>query len=232
MRIFIPALLLFIITACSKPGDPQPATVTIDTHVDSISYSIGMDIASSFTQQSVDVNPDVFNAGFRAKYTGGETQIDEDQMRKVLTAFRTELRDKQQEVAQMKSESNKQAGEEFLAKNRSNDGVVETESGLQYKVIQSADGPSPTINDKVKVHYTGKLLDGTVFDSSVERGQPASFRLNGVIKGWTEALQLMRVGEKWELYIPGELAYGERGSGGKIGPNELLIFEVELLGIE
>jgi len=169
---------------------------------------------------------------FRAKYTGGETQIDEDQMRKVLTAFRTELRDKQQEVAQMKSESNKQAGEEFLAKNRSNDGVVETESGLQYKVIQSADGPSPTINDKVKVHYTGKLLDGTVFDSSVERGQPASFRLNGVIKGWTEALQLMRVGEKWELYIPGELAYGERGSGGKIGPNELLIFEVELLGIE
>ncbi|NIA18729.1 MAG: hypothetical protein GWO85_01375 [Simkaniaceae bacterium] len=233
MKRILPIFLLLAMIGCSKQdGSTSMANVLIETHIDSISYSIGVDIASSFNQQSVDVNPDVFIQGFMTKYKGDSTQLTDENMRKVLASFRNELRQKQQKVAKMRAENNKKAGEEFLAENRKKDGVVETESGLQYKVLVSADGPSPSATDKVKVHYTGRLLDGTVFDSSVERGQPASFRVNGVIKGWTEALQLMRVGEKWELYIPSQIAYGERGSGGKIGPNELLIFQVELLGLE
>lgn len=233
MKRILPIFLLLAMIGCSKQdGSASTANVLVETHIDSISYSIGMDIASSFNQQSVDVNPDVFIKGFMTKYKGDSTLLTDENMRKVLAAFRNELRQKQQEVAKMRAENNKKAGEEFLAENRKKDGVVETESGLQYKVLVSAEGPSPSVTDKVKVHYTGRLLDGTVFDSSVERGQPASFRVNGVIKGWTEALQLMRVGEKWELYVPSQIAYGERGSGRQIGPNELLIFEVELLGIE
>ncbi len=233
MKRFLPLLLLIALIGCSKnEGSASMGDVAIETHIDSISYSIGMDIATSFTQQSVDVNPEVFVQGFTTKYKGDSTLFNEEEMRAVLTSFRNELRQKQQDVSKMKSENNKKAGDEFLAENGQKDGVVETESGLQYKVLTSADGPSPVVSDKVTVHYTGRLLDGSVFDSSVERGEPASFRVDGVIKGWTEALQLMRVGEKWELYIPGHIAYGERGSGGKIGPNQLLIFEVELLGIE
>ncbi|NQV38615.1 MAG: FKBP-type peptidyl-prolyl cis-trans isomerase [Candidatus Marinimicrobia bacterium] len=233
MKRFLPLLLLIAFIGCSKnEGSASIGDVAIETHIDSISYSIGMDIATSFTQQSVDVNPEVFVQGFTTKYKGDSTLFNEEEMRAVLTSFRNELRQKQQDVSKMKSENNKKAGDEFLVENGQKDGVVETESGLQYKVLTSADGPSPVVSDKVTVHYTGRLLDGSVFDSSVERGEPASFRVDGVIKGWTEALQLMRVGEKWELYIPGHIAYAERGSGGKIGPNQLLIFEVELLGIE
>ncbi|MFQ6605452.1 MAG: FKBP-type peptidyl-prolyl cis-trans isomerase [Fidelibacterota bacterium] len=233
MRIFFLASLLIFLAGCgTNSNSTQNADVKLENHQDSISYSIGMDIASSFSAQSVDVNPDAFVQGFMTKYSGNDTKLSEEDMRNVLMAFRQELRQKQQEEAKLKAEANLKAGEEFLAENRTKEGVVETESGLQYKVLKSVDGPSPTATDRVKVHYTGRLLDGTVFDSSVERGQPATFRVNGVIKGWTEALQLMRVGEKWELYIPGNLAYGERGSGGKIEPNALLIFEVELLGIE
>lgn len=234
MKRFIPLLIVVIaLMSCSKhEGSTSMGNVAVETHIDSISYSIGMDIATSFTQQSVDVNPGVFVQGFLTKYKGDSTLFTEEGMRTILTVFRNELRQKQQDVSKMRSENNKKAGNDFLTENRDKDGVVETESGLQYKVITSADGPSPVTTDKVSVHYTGRLLDGSVFDSSVERGEPASFRVNGVIKGWTEALKLMRVGEKWELFIPGHIAYGERGSGGKIGPNQLLIFEVELLGIE
>ena len=132
----------------------------------------------------------------------------------------------------MPAYENKKAGEEFLAENGKKDGVVTTESGLQYEVLKAGKGAKPTAADRVKVHYHGTLLDGTVFDSSVDRGEPTSFGVSQVIKGWTEALQLMPVGSKYKLYIPGNLAYGTRGSGAKIGPNQLLVFEVELLAIE
>ncbi len=231
LLIWLPILILI---GCGNQSEIPGGTpnVTVETHVDTISYSIGMDIATSFNHQSVDVNPQVFTRGFMDAYGGDETVFTEEEMRSILAAFRVELRQKQQELAKMKAEKNAKEGDEFLSENRTKEGVVETETGLQYKVLESAQGPSPVVTDRVSVHYTGRLIDGTVFDSSVGRDQPASFRLNGVIKGWTEALQLMRVGEKWEVYVPGHLGYGERGSGAKIGPNQLLIFEIELLGIE
>ena len=140
---------------------------------------------------------------------------------------------KEQQAAQTKAlEENQAAGAKFLEDNKARDGVVVTESGLQYEVITQGEGESPDENDKVNVHYHGTLPDGTVFDSSIERGEPISFPVNGVIKGWTEALQLMKVGDKWKLFIPSDLAYGARGAGPKIGPNQALVFEVELLGVE
>ena len=139
----------------------------------------------------------------------------------------------EQQAAQTKAlEENKLAGETLLSENKAREGVVVTESGLQYEVITKGEGDTPDENDKVNVHYHGTLPDGTVFDSSVERGEPITFPVNGVIKGWTEALQLMKVGDKWKLFIPSDLAYGARGAGPKIGPNQVLVFEVELLGVE
>lgn len=232
MKNIIGLGLLLLVAGCSSQNQAENRKdLTMDTHQDSISYCIGMDIASSFNNQLVDVSPEVFFEGFITKYKGDSTRISEADMRTILTAFSSELRTKQKEVADVKLKENLDKGNEFLAENRKKDGVVETASGLQYKVLTSATGATPKADDKVKVDYTGRLLDGSVFDSSVERGKPATFRVTGVIKGWTEALQLMHVGEKWELYIPADLAYGERGSG-RIEPNSLLIFEVELLGIE
>jgi FKBP-type peptidyl-prolyl cis-trans isomerase FklB len=163
---------------------------------------------------------------------GGKTLLTDDQAKAALTEVQNELRKKQQEQMQAAGEMNKKEGETFLAANKGKDGVVTLPSGLQYKILTQGTGPKPTSADTVVCNYRGTLINGTEFDSSYKRGQPATFPVSGVIKGWTEALPLMSVGSKWQLFIPAELAYGERAPGPEIGPNSTLIFEVELISIQ
>ena len=198
-----------------------------------ISYAIGMDIGSNLKRQEIDVDPKILAAGIADALTG-KLQLTDAEAKQVINEFRTQMMAKMESKQKEAGDKNIKAGEDFLAANAKKEGVKTTASGLQYKVLKAGDGkgktPKPT--DTVKVHYHGTLIDGTVFDSSVDRGQPATFPVNGVIAGWTEVLQLMKEGDKWQVYIPSKLAYGERGAGGQIGPNSALIFEVELLSVE
>ncbi len=223
--------VLLIAAACSRQGDETRVT-NLGSRADSVSYSIGMNLGAGLKHQGVEVNTAILKQGIMDAYLDREPVLAEPEWRRVLMLFQGEMRRKQQETAARVAEVNKAAGEAFLKENANRDGVVTLPSGLQYRIIAEGDGPSPLVTDNVVVHYTGKLLDGTVFDSSVERGSPATFRLNQVIKGWTEGLQLMNVGSKYEMFIPSDLAYGPKGSGGKIKPNQSLIFEVELLEIK
>jgi len=191
-----------------------------------------MNIGTNLHRQSVDVDPKILQQGLQDALGGGKTLLSEDEARATLTEFQSEMRQKQQEKMQQAGEANKKEGEAFLAANKTKDGVVALPSGLQYKIITAGTGPKPTASDSVVCNYRGTLIDGKEFDSSYKRGQPATFPVSGVIKGWTEALQLMPVGSKWQLFVPSELAYGERGTGADIGPNATLIFEVELLSIQ
>jgi FKBP-type peptidyl-prolyl cis-trans isomerase len=205
---------------------------TLKTQKDKTSYAMGMNIGTGLRKQSVDIDPAIVARGLRDAFSNAKTLLTEDEARAVLTQLQGELRKKQQDMAQQLGEANKKAGMEFLEANKMKDGVVTLPSGLQYKILQEGTGPKPAPTDTVVCNYRGTLLNNTEFDSSYKRGQPATFPVNGVIKGWTEALQLMPVGSKWQLFIPAELAYGERGPGGQIGPNSTLIFEVELLSIQ
>ena len=208
----------------------------LKTQQDKVSYSIGMSIAKNITMQKLELNEQALLQGISDGIKGDSTAmlLTEKEMTDVMMAFRDQMMAKQQLEMKAKGDKNKAESEKFLSENKAKPGVVTTKSGLQYKVLSSGNGPSPAATDKVKVDYEGKLIDGTVFDSSIKRGQPAEFPVNGVIPGWTEALQLMHVGDEWELYIPSELAYGENGTGanGPIGPNQALIFKVKLLSIE
>ena len=204
-----------------------------------ISYSIGVDIGTTMKKQPFEIDPDLLAAGVKDSYTGGTMRMADNEVRATLMELQKELQAKQQEQMkhaqeQMKAsgEKNKKEGEAFLAENAKKDGVKTLPSGLQYKVIKSGDGATPKATDTVETNYRGTLIDGTEFDSSYKRGQPATFPVKGVIAGWTEALQLMKVGDKWQLFVPPDLAYGERGAGREIGPNATLVFEVELLGIK
>jgi len=198
----------------------------IESQLDSVSYSMGASVANNLKNQKIDsLNVVAFKQGMEDVFSDNDLQITEDDGRKIINNYFT---GKQKEQA----DANLKKGQEFLAKNRTKDGVIETKSGLQYEVIKEGTGPKPTLQDKVTVNYHGTLLDGTVFDSSVDRGKPVTFPVGGVIPGWQEALQLMNVGSKYKLYVPPSLAYGEKGAGGMIGPNETLVFEVELLSIE
>jgi len=215
-------------TAC-QPGGHSPAKLT--TNIDSTSYALGV-VIGDMEKQRIDATPgtkdldmNVLLSALTEKLKGEETQMTPDDARKVIQAYFAE-------ASKTEATENLKKGEEFLAANKEKPGITTTESGLQYEVLVEGTGPKPTADQKVKCHYTGTLIDGTVFDSSVERGEPATFPVKGVIPGWTEALQLMPVGSKWKLYIPAELAYGERGAGQQIAPNSALIFEVELLSIE
>lgn len=197
------------------------------------SYSIGADIAANMKRQEIDIDVKALTAGFADAFSGGKTILTEAEMKEVITQFRTELMAKMEAKQKVDGDKNVKAGEDFLAANAKKEGVKVTASGLQYKVLKAGKGTkSPKATDTVKVHYHGTLIDGTVFDSSVDRGEPISFPLNGVIPGWTEGVQLMKEGDKYQFTIPSKLAYGERGAGGKIGPNSTLIFDVELLAIE
>jgi len=186
-----------------------------------MSYIIGMDIGNNLKKQSVEVDPNILAKGIGDALAGGKPLLTEQEIRETMAGFQKEMAAKK-----------KKEGEAFLAENKKKDGVKTLPSGLQYKVIKKGSGKKPTSSDTVATNYRGTLVDGTEFDSSYRRGQPATFPVKGVIPGWTEALQLMEVGSKWQLFVPSNLAYGERGAGPNIGPNATLIFEIELISIQ
>jgi len=221
-------LTLGLLVALSTLGFAADKPVSLEERV---SYGIGMNIAHDFQKQEFKVNADLLARGIKDAQAGGETLMSDEEVQATITELQELLKAKQAEKAKVIGEANKKAGAEFLAANAKKDGVKTTASGLQYKVIEEGTGKSPAATDKVKVNYRGSLVDGTEFDSSYKRGQPATFPVNGVIKGWTEALQLMKEGAKYQLVIPSELAYGERGAGPMIGPNSTLVFDVELLAV-
>lgn len=199
--------------------------VELNTQIDSVSYSLGISVANNLKSSGFEsIETQAVASAFSDVFEGNEVKINEEDANILIQEYFVEL-------SQKKSQEAISAGQAFLDENAKKEGVTTTASGLQYEVLTNGTGATPVETDQVTVHYHGTLVDGTVFDSSVERGQPATFPVNGVIPGWVEALQLMNVGSKYKLYIPSDLAYGERGAGGSIGPNETLIFEVELLSI-
>lgn len=207
------------------PTPPTPPAPVVFSQLDSVSYALGVSIGQNISTQGLKkVNSDMFAAGLDDFLKGGETKISSEQANKLLNDYFVALQNE-------KNKGNIEEGKKFLAENATKEGVVSLPSGLQYKILKVGTGAKPTLEDQVSTHYHGTLIDGTVFDSSLQRGEPATFPISGVIKGWTEALQLMPVGSKWELYIPSDLAYGERGAGGSIGPHATLVFQVELLSI-
>jgi len=196
-----------------------------------LSYAIGMTIGADLQKQQIDLDLDLLTSGLSTAYKGEETRLSQEEMVKVLVAYQQEMQQKQQEKAQAATEENQAAGKAFLAENAKKDGVKTTDTGLQYEVLAKGDGATPSAQDKVTVNYRGSLIDGTEFDSSYKRGQPATFGVGGVIPGWTEALQLMKEGDKFRLVIPAELAYGDRGAPPVIEPGSTLVFEVELIKV-
>jgi FKBP-type peptidyl-prolyl cis-trans isomerase FklB len=227
-HITLLAIFVALLAGCSKQG----GTVDLKTKTDSISYAIGMNIGKDIKDQSIETNVDAIAAGIRDVVTNGTKRLTEEQVQVCMTALQADMMAKQQAKAANLGKSNKEEGEKFLTENKTKEGVKTTASGLQYKVIKEGKGAMPKATDVVVTHYRGTLINGKEFDSSHKRGQPAEFPVNGVIPGWTEALQLMKVGSKWQLFIPPALAYGERGAGADIGPNSTLIFEIELLNIK
>ncbi len=204
----------------------------LKTDSDKLSYMLGMDIGAFLKGIPRETDFDIFIRGIKDTYEGGETLLTEEEAIQIKQEFVKEMQMEATKKMNEISEKNKKDGEAFLAENKKKEEVVTTASGLQYIVLQKGTGASPKLDDKVTVHYSGTLIDGTEFDSSYKRGEPVTFPLNGVIKGWGEGLQLMKVGGKSRLFIPSQHAYGEKGAGQQIPPNSVLIFEVELLGIE
>ena len=197
-----------------------------------MSYALGMSMGHNFKGTGIKtLNSADFAAGVASVYDGVKPEMTFDEAKRIVNEYFAKLEAEMQAEAAKQGEVNRKNGEAFLTENAKREGIKVTESGLQYEVLESGKGDSPKASDNVEVHYTGKLIDGTVFDSSVERGVPASFGVTQVIPGWVEALQLMHEGDKWRLYIPSDLAYGPNGSGGVIGPNMTLIFDVELLRV-
>jgi FKBP-type peptidyl-prolyl cis-trans isomerase FklB len=205
--------------------------LVLKTDKDKQSYAIGMNIGKSIHRDDVDVDPNILLRGMKDALAGGKTVLTDDEAKAVMTNLQAEMRKQQAEKAQVAAETNKKAGDAFLAENKAKDGVVTLPSGLQYKILTEGTGPKPAATDTIVCNYKGTLLDNTEFDSSYSRKQPLTIPVGGVIKGWTEALQLMPVGSKWQLFIPSDLAYGPQAKG-PIGPNSTLIFEVELLSIQ
>jgi FKBP-type peptidyl-prolyl cis-trans isomerase FklB len=209
-----------------------PSSDALTTQKQKASYAIGMNIGRSLHNEAVDVDPNVVFRGLKDGIAGNKSVLSDEETQAVLAAVQNDVRKIQEAKMQALGDANKKEGDAFLAANKTKDGVVTLPSGLQYKVLTQGIGPKPVAADTVVCNYRGTLLNNTEFDSSYKRGQPATFPVAQVIHGWTEALQLMPVGSKWELYIPPSLAYGDRGAGPDIGPNATLVFEVELLGIQ
>jgi len=220
--------------ATTTPKTPVP--FTLKTQKDKVSYAVGMNVgkgvAARLKQQSVEVNQAVLLRGMKDALAGGKMLLTEEEERTVLTQLTLEARKKQEEQMKLAAEPNKKIGEEYLTANKTKEGVVTLPSGLQYKILTEGTGPKPSAADTVVCNYRGTLISGTEFDSSYKRGQPLSIQVNRVIKGWTEALQLMSVGSKWQLFIPSDLGYGDGGQPPTIGPGATLIFEVELISIQ
>jgi len=221
-------------TARKAPVTTKSSTaMTLKTKKEKASYALGMKIGADLRRQGVNdaVDPAVAARGFKDALAGSKALLTEDEQRAALTQLQTDVRDKQQAKSHEAAAPARKAGEEFLSANKIKEGVVTLPSGLEYKILTAGTGPKPTAGDTVTCNYRGTFLNGKEFDSSYKRGEPTSFPVGGVIKGWTEALQLMPVGSKWQLFIPADMAYGERGAPPDIGPGETLIFEVELLSI-
>jgi FKBP-type peptidyl-prolyl cis-trans isomerase FklB len=219
-------------TAKKAPVTTKSATTfTLKTQKDKASYAVGMSYGSMLHQRGVPVDPAIVARGVRDALAGTKPLMTEDEMKAVLTQLQNQVREQAQAKAHEAGAGNRKEGDAFLAANKSKEGVVTLPSGLQYKILKEGSGPKPTATDTVSCNYRGTLINGKEFDSSYKRGEATSFPVSGVIKGWTEALQMMPVGSKWQLFIPADLAYGDRGAGADIGPGETLIFEVELLSI-
>lgn len=223
------AATVFLINGCS--GKEQ-TVAKMESLQDKVSYGIGLRIGKDFKSQQVELNPDLLMKGIEDGLAGTEPLLSDEQIRETMVAFQQEMMEREKTRLEEASVKNAEEGKKFLEENAKKEGVVTLPSGLQYKVITEGSGKQPTSEDTVKVHYRGTLVDGTEFDSSYSRNEPAEFPVGGVIPGWTEALQLMKEGSKWQLVLPPELAYGERGAGPRIGPNATLVFEVELLEVE
>lgn len=219
---------VLILSAWTSAQEPQ----ILKTENDKLNYGLGVGVMRNFERQGVVVDLDLVIAGMRDTFSGKKLLMTEEELQTIMSAFQKDLMQKQMDAAKAIAEKNKKEGEPFLAENSKKPGVVTLPSGLQYKVLKEGDGKKPTIDDAVVCHYRGTLIDGIEFDSSYKRNQPATFALKSVIKGWSEALQLMPVGSKWQLFVPSNLAYGEGSAGPQIGANATLIFEVELLAIK
>ncbi len=221
---------IFIVTLSS--GAFAQNQKSLETDKDKISYTIGNNIAQSLMQIKEEVVLEKIIQGLQDTFHEKPLQLTEEESRMIMQMFSMKMKKKQEQQQKKLVDQALEKGTRFLEENKKKEGVVTTESGLQYLVLKQGNGPKPSKTDRVKVHYNGTTIDGKEFDSSYKRGEPASFSVTGVIKGWTEALFLMNVGSKYKLVIPASLAYGERGAGSNIGPNEVLVFEVELLEIE
>jgi len=205
--------------------------MSFNNNQEKISYIIGRDMAANFKKQGIDVNPEYLLKGLQEALSGTQSNLTQEEVHQAMTELQQLMQSRQGNSHSREADINLQEGEAFLAENKNRAGVVTLPSGLQYQVLQEGTGATPNRNDKVTTHYHGTLIDGTVFDSSYERGQPATFPVSGVIAGWTEALMQMKEGAKWRLFLPADLAYGSQGAGDDIGPNSTLIFDVELLSV-
>jgi FKBP-type peptidyl-prolyl cis-trans isomerase len=221
---FVVSVLLIGLLGCEKE-------MVLETEKQKISYSIGLNIGKNCKQDQIDLDMEALMRGVKDAMSDSTPLLTQAQIQETMQKLQQEMMTKQNEKANAMSDENKKAGEMFLAENANKEGVITLPSGLQYKIIKAGTGAKPKLTDEVTTHYRGTLIDGTEFDSSYKRGEPTSFPVNGVISGWTEALQLMPVGSKWQLFVPSHLAYGARGAGGTIGPNATLVFDIELLAI-
>lgn len=222
---------MVVFAGCAPEQSAAKPEPKLDTPKSRISYTIGLNIGKDFTSQEMDLDPDILVMGIKDAMEGRESKLTEEEMMAEIQAFQQDMQARQVAKIQELAEKNRAESEAFLAENATKEGVVVLDSGLQYKIIEPGEGASPTVDSMVTVHYRGTLVDGTEFDSSYSRNEPATFPVGGVIPGWTEALPLMKEGAKWQLAIPSELAYGENGAGNVIGPNAALLFDVELISV-
>lgn len=227
LTICLAVILVASIGLAQDKAQPQ-----LKDQKEKASYSIGHELGTSLKKGNMEVNTDILMKGLKDGLSGAKSVLTDEQIKETMNTFQKEMMEKQQAVQKELGEKNKAEGTKFLAENKKKEGVVTTTSGLQYKVLKEGSGETPKETDTVVTNYKGTLLDGTEFDSSYKRNEPATFPVNRVIKGWTEALMLMKPGAKYQLWIPSELGYGERGVGKDIGPNSTLVFEVELLSIK
>lgn len=232
-------LVCFMAAACQQKqatdssASKEITKESLATMEDKASYGMGYDMGKKFNQLGFEIDATLFSKGLSDGLSSTETPLlTDEEVKQAMRDFQKAVRTKREEERKQQAAENKAKGDKFLAENKTKEGVVTLDSGLQYKVLKEGTGATPKLTDRVQCHYKGTTIDGTVFDSSFERKRPATFSVNRVVKGWTEALQLMKVGAKWQLFIPPELGYGERGAGRKIGPNETLIFDIELIAIE
>lgn len=229
MRIVVVAAFCLALAACQE-GAGTGGSITLKNQLDSVSYAVGLNLGQQAFRDSIELNAEALAAGMRDAKDSTKALLKSDQIQQVMMSFQQKLVADKTRKDSLAASASIAEGTKFLEENKTKEGVVTLPSGLQYKVIKEGTGPQPTVTDSVVVHYTGKLLNGKVFDSSVERGEPATFTLNSVIPGWTEALQKMKAGSKWEIYIPSNLAYGPQAQG-EIPGNSTLIFDVELLEV-